>query len=288
MKKAIFVLAFAAILVVAVVPSAFALHSGYAATTTSCKSCHSVHQGSGNELFISGTKTKAIPGTSGSVTLSTSSIEQDLCFYCHVFGTTHATYQNGLTKAASGFTSMHEIGSSVTTTPPDGVTSAQTTGRDGVPGLGCLDCHDALPHSAKNSGLTITTADAKVHNVYTQDLTINDFCSRCHSNNADATRIANGQTHPLVAAGTNDFNTTMYGAQTIAWSDATSCTSCHKTASLHNSGTVNGSVISTDVAFTSYGTGVNYSGTNVNTIGDGECLSCHQNSDATAGVSITY
>lgn len=278
MKKALLILAFAAIMVVAVVPAAFALHGGYTTTGLSCAECHSVHDASGNQLFISGTS--SVSTTFGAaLTLGSSSTAQNLCEYCHVYGTTHPVYQTGYDKAAAGASSMHEIGAA---TLPDASSQAQLMA-DGNAGLGCLDCHNALPHAAgydRTNGWKVGT-----HRIYTQDTSINAFCGRCHDANSDVARMAAGETHPLRAATT--MSTTMYGDQQVAWSDANTCFDCHKAQNWHSSGSVTATG-SQDVAFTTYAAGKAYGGAYPGEVADGECLSCHQDGTGTLGVSKTY
>lgn len=281
MKKALLVLAFAAVMVVAVVPSAFALHGGYTTTGLSCSECHSVHDASGNALFISGTS--SVSTTFGAaLTLSGSSTAQNLCEYCHVYGTTRPVYQTGYTKVVSGASSMHQIGATVI---KDGSVTAQAQlDADNIAGLTCLDCHNALPHSA---GYDRTNGwKSGTHRIYTQDPDINSFCGRCHDDNSDATRLANRETHPLRAYTTN-YQTTMYGQKQIAWNDSSTCFKCHLATNWHASGSVT-TTGAQDVAFTTYAAGKAYNGTYPGEVADGECLSCHQDGTGTLGVSKTW
>lgn len=290
MKKGyLFVLAAAVVLLFAMgVQPAFALHSGFAATTTDCRSCHAVHNATGSNLFIQGSKTGANNGIT--VTLGASSQAIDMCMYCHVAGTTHGVYQYGINKTgvqasslATVAAAMHEIGA---TTTPD-ASSASNGLVDGA--LSCLDCHNAMPHDAKDLGVKYAGKA-----IYAQDASVNAFCSRCH----DLNTHTDGTTHPVgdTATAAATVNTTNYGTQQVAFSDATDCSKCHLATDLHfgvwgantaTTTTVNGVVTAVSgKAFTTYGTGLNYKGQAVNVLADAECLSCHQN--GTAGVGLTY
>lgn len=308
-KGYLLVLAAAIVLMFAIgAQPAFALHSGFAANTTDCRSCHAPHGTTGSYLFIQGSKTSTSsvnttnPLTYVSETLSPTSQAVDMCIYCHVAGTTHGVYQFGINKAgvaasvlATAATAMHELGA---TTVPD---ASSATHGISASGLNCIDCHNAMPHDAKDLGVKW---NGKA--IYSQDASVDAFCSRCHDNNGEGM----AQTHPVgagITAANSTVNTTNYGAVQVAFADATDCSSCHLASDMHfgiasdTLGTFGKSSLLTATnggknyfyagkAFTTFGTGLNYKGQATTTLADGECLSCHQNAaaSATAGVGITY
>lgn len=323
MKKTLFVLVFALVLVMAVSGSAFALHSGYDATTGSCSSCHSVHAATGNHLY----KSTASAGGSGvysgvKITLSSASVAQNLCEWCHVYGTSHPVYQDGKTVAEAPSTKftmgMHEIGA--TNTPDWGASTFVLS--QNVAGLDCIDCHNAMPHAAKtNLNVAFYVQDAGA----TEADVVNAMCVRCHEGNDDVAHATT--THPLVtdAEINTAFPTSNYGNVQVAFANSQDCLACHNYAggvhaayatkivngAVKQSTLVNGSITasstlvdsiataSTGYKFTNFGLagarGYGFATATATTapiltgtlkVQDTECLSCHQS--GASGVNLTY
>lgn len=318
MKKALFVLAFAALMVVAFAPSAFALHGSFAAYGLSCAECHVVHNSSGGNLFVQANQaainastpvgvgvadpTKSLQWTGGTYVNNST---EALCEYCHVYGG-HAiqqVYGAGLT-ASSNTMGIHEIGA---TTIPDSGSGAWALKGDGAGKLGCVDCHNALPHAGKAfTAVKIDSPTKAAQSIYAQDANVNAFCSRCHNSNMAVS--LGGTSHILTsaAAGTLIMSTTGFGNQQVAWTNTATCLSCHGAKEFHNlaaqPGTQPGVLINgassagppasgyaTGTAFTNYGGGGGYGATNysIDEVADGMCLSCHQ-SGTGSGVGLTY
>ena len=254
-------------MVMAFVPSAFALHGAYNSTGASCAECHKVHDAetaAAGNLFIKATGPYAINGTgTGGPGLTpaagfTNSNTEALCEYCHVYGG-HAidqVYGSGLQGNASTM-AAHKIGETVV---PNSTGAYTLVGNGTGGGLGCTDCHDALPHAAQsgktwtNGTSTLTMADpaGATKSMYTKvtgvNLTpyggspVNQFCARCHDKNMTLT--AGGTTHVLTTATT--MNTTNYGTGVVvAWNTSETCIKCHAVKEFHSLQAVVGQVIPT-------------------------------------------
>lgn len=317
MKRMIFVLSLAIVLLGFGASSAFALHQGYDATSGSCRSCHAVHNATGNHLYNSTASRGAAAGSVYAgikVTLNSSSVAQNLCEWCHVYGTTDAVYQDGKTAAEAPTTkfvlAMHEIGA--TTAPDKGAATFDIS--KNVAGLDCIDCHNALPHAANwNKNVAFYVQDAGA----TSAEVVNNMCVRCHEANDAPNHV--GTTHPLVATPSTTFGTSNYGPQQVAFTGSEDCLACHNDSrGVH---AAYGTIASTDATnssnattktitaasntgymFTSGGIAGNRSWKNANEFGtayapiltgtqkvtDLECRSCHVNAAGDAGVGITY
>lgn len=315
-KKIVLLVVMAVVLLGLTASPAFALHSGYDATTGSCRSCHAVHNATGDHLY----NTTASRGAAGGVyngmkvTLSSTSVAQNLCEWCHVYGTSHPVYQSGKTRAEIPGTKfvmgMHALGA--TTQPDKG--SATYDINSNIAGLDCIDCHNAMPHAAKATpGIAF----------YVQDADVNAMCVRCHEANNSAAHAKT--THPLVA--TADINSAYkpsnYAAQAVAFSGTPDCLACHvggvhsREATvvangayklLSDNATVDPANITTNTIaasstgwkFTNFsmawtrGWGAPVAGadgailTGSLKVQDTQCLSCHQNADKSAGVGISF
>jgi Cytochrome c7 and related cytochrome c len=300
MKKILLLVVFAMVLLVFTASPAFALHSGYDATTGSCRSCHAVHNATGDHLYNS---TASAGGPVGGrydgvkITLNSSSVAQDLCEWCHVYGSSHPVYQDGMTRgevvSTKATMGMHALG--VTTQPDKGAATYDIN--KNIAGLDCIDCHNAMPHAAKaTAGIAF----------YIQDANVNAMCVRCHEANNAAAHV--GVTHPLQVAGTGIL-TSNYGTQKIAWADAVDCLACHKggvhsrTATILPTGAVKTSDNSTYPGVDALTTGYKFTNFNfaqargytgayllsgTHKVQDTQCLSCHQDGTASAGVGVTF
>jgi hypothetical protein len=332
MKRAFVVALLAAAMLMAFTSSAFALHGAYNSTGASCAECHSVHDATGGasqNLFMKaptgtawsaqagatqvGGPGLAYTGTSDYVNANT----EALCEYCHVYGghVINQVYGAGL-QGNSSTMSSHAIGAS---TAPNSSGAFALKG-DGAGHLGCVDCHNALPHAAgsgktwtsSNSNLRMAGPDGKVVNLYSQDTTgsnltvVNSFCGRCHDQNMSFT--TGGTTHVLTTSTT--MNTTNYGSQTVAFNTSEACTKCHAVNEFHDLQAQAGAPIqtpggtytatttgtapfnttneATGTAFTNYGPGKGYPASVSNEVADGICLSCHMKSDSSAGVGVSF
>lgn len=328
MKRMIFVLSLAIVLLGFGASSAFALHQGYDATSGSCRSCHAVHNATGNHLYNStpsaGAKAPSVYATvPGKVTLTSGSVAQNLCEWCHVYGTSHAVYQSGMTAAEAPATkfvlAMHEIGA--TTAPDKGAATFDIS--KNVAGLDCIDCHNALPHAANwNENVAFYVQDAGA----TKAEVTNAMCVRCHEANDAPNHI--GTTHPLVATPSTTFGTSNYGPQQVAFVGSEDCLACHndsrgvhaayadisstlatKTTDAAQTTLTITPATNTGYRFTQGGIAGNrswnsseYYAATVSTwtaqyapiltgtqkVTDLECRSCHVNAAADAGVGISY
>jgi len=319
MKKVLFAMAFVAAMMLGATQPAFALHGGFATTGVSCSECHAVHDSTGTDLFINKSVTNANAASiynGQTLQMTASSKTVDLCKFCHVYGTTHPVYQDGLdadtvaTKTGYAEMAIHSIGA---TDIPNAGSTPYVLGADG---LVCIDCHNALPHGAgydRNVRLAGSGAPGgAAARLYAQDLKGTGatavaieqaMCVRCHGANNVTT--LHGNSHPLT--GDLTMATTNYGNQQVAWVGTPTCMSCHKAANLHSVvGTITTSVksgvnytssVSTGVAFTSFGFGApyGYSATAPpygGEIADGQCASCHTDNGTftapSAGVGVTY
>jgi hypothetical protein len=280
-----------------------------------------VHDATGSDLFVNKSVTNAnLSSVYNGVTktMDASSKTQDLCEFCHVYGTTRPVYQDGMTKTAigsktgAGFSyvgmGVHALDAADVPNITVGKTDADLLGSDGT--LGCADCHNALPHAA---GYNRTSANKyQGHYLYNLDSAPTNtngaanaqaMCVRCHGANMVAG--LHESSHPVTSTLTMD--TSNYGAQQVAWVDSGTCFSCHEAGNLHSiigtatavaaAGTTPAfqSTISTGTAFTSYGfakpygySGPVYGGE----IADGACAKCHTNNGTftlpSAGVGVTY
>lgn len=334
MKRALAVALFAVVMLMAFTSSAFALHGAYNSTGASCGECHSVHDatgGAGQNLFFKAPTGSAWSAQAGATQVGgpgqtwnsaangdyVNANTEALCEYCHVYGG-HGiaqVYGAGVTGNATSM-ATHVIGA---TAIPNS-SGAYALKGDGAGQLGCVDCHNALPHAA-NSGKTWTSSnsnlryagpDGKVVNLYSQDTTgsnltvMTSFCGRCHDQNMSFT--TGGTTHVLTYNTT--MNTTNYGSQTVAFNTTEACTKCHAVTEFHDLQATAGSVYqkpgmaytavtggtapfgtsteSTGAAFTAFGYGKGYPSGVANEVADGICLSCHMKSDASAGVGVSF
>ena len=275
MKKTLFVLSLAVVMMVALVPSAFALHGAYNSTGASCRECHQVHDaevgtGTNTALFIKATgpyQTNTGTGGTGIAPASgyTNSNTEALCEYCHVYGghVIDQVYGAGVQGNASTM-AAHKIGETVI---PNSSGAYTLVGNGTAGGLGCTDCHNALPHAAK-SGKTWTNGNSTLmlpdpagvsKSMYTQvtgaDLTpyggsaTNQFCARCHDENMSLN--LGGTTHILTSATT--MNTTNYGSGvTVAWNGSETCVKCHAVNEFHSLQQVAGTTKAADGALGSY------------------------------------
>lgn len=318
-KKIVLLVVMAVVLLGITASPAFALHSGYDATTGSCRSCHAVHNATGDHLYNTTASRGAAAGSlyaGQKVTLNSASVAQNLCEWCHVYGTSHAVYQSGKTRAeiqAGGtkfLMGMHALGA--TTQPDKG--SATFDINANIAGLDCIDCHNAMPHAAKATpGIEF----------YVQDADVNAMCVRCHEANDSATHAKT--THPLVAdADINAaYKPSNYAAQAVAFAGTPDCLACH-TGGVHsrvativpngaykllsdnatvdpaNVTTNTISANSTGYKFTNFsmawtrGWGAPVAGadgavlTGSLKVQDTQCLSCHRDATGTNGVGLTY
>jgi nitrate/TMAO reductase-like tetraheme cytochrome c subunit len=320
-------------MVMAFASSAFALHGAYNSTGASCAECHSVHDATGGttqNLFIqaagpyasAGATNTGGPGLTPAAGYTNSNTEH-LCEYCHVYGghVVPQVYGQGTDGGANAM-AAHKIGA---TDIPNSSAVAGFLKGDGSGGLGCIDCHNALPHAAKSgktwtnskSTLQLADPDGKLQNMYTQadgiDLTpyggqpANAFCARCHDKNMELN--LGGTTHVLTTNTT--MNTANYGSQTVAFGTSETCVKCHNVREFHAiqpvAGTVrqgaagtaytatttgtapfNTSNESTGTAFTNFGPGKGYPNVVSAEVADGVCLQCHMKSDASAGVGVSF
>lgn len=332
MKRTLLVSLFALVLVFAGAQSAFALHGGYSNTTISCGECHAVHNAVDSKTPDAGVRTLFKNGASlentqaawlaaggaGTKTLTAASTTEDLCEYCHMYSYSvsgsHYVYKNG--TDTSNFTAGHSIGA--VSEVPEG--SLSNISRDGLTGLGCVDCHDALPHAAKFNRVAGNKYGG--HYYYSQDLgTTNGFgtsaqgnlaamCARCHSDAA----IASANHGMAIGNGAFTANATTYGSTRVAFSKAENCIDCHNNSSVEYHSINNGKIAlnepagfngnsltatstisntSTGTVFTNYYK--TYARGNVE-MSDVICLSCHTDgtvsngavTGATAGVGTTY
>jgi hypothetical protein len=326
MKRILVVACFAAVMLMAFSSSAFALHGAYNSTGASCAECHSVHDATGGasqNLFIqavgpyqqnTGTGGTGIAPASG----FTNSNTEHLCEYCHVYGG-HVIAQVYGAGLQGGATTMaaHKIGATDIPNSSAAAGFLKGNGTDG--GLGCVDCHNALPHAAKSgktwasNNSTVRMADpaGATQNMYTQDLNVaaygnqpvNAFCARCHDKNMELN--LGGTTHVLTSNTT--MNTTNYGSNVqVAWGTSETCVKCHNVKEFHSiqaiptaamdsvGATYTGTAIAgtkpfqtsteaTGSAFTAFGPGIDRNNKVTAEIADGICLSCHM--DPTAGVN---
>lgn len=298
-KKFVLLVALAVVLLGITASPAFALHSGYDATTGSCRSCHAVHNATGDHLYNSTLSAGAASGVYAGtkVTLNTASVAQNLCEWCHVYGTSHTVYTDGKTRAevpATKYTmGMHAIGAA--SQPDKGAASFDIN--KNMTGLDCIDCHNAMPHAAK-----ATTGIA----FYIQDADVNAMCVRCHEANNSAAHV--GTTHPLTAASAG-IMTSNYDVQKIAWSDAVDCLACHtggvhsRTATINATGSVKTADNSTYPGIPAASTGYKFTNFNFaqargytgdylisgsHKVQDTQCLSCHTDGTGAAGVGTTF
>jgi len=255
MKKTMFVLALAIVIVAMSTTAAFAaykvdvvdydqavIHGGYGAATTACKACHDVHGGQ--------------EGSDGTPLFRWASAQAG-CNACHTTGsalTTHVVYETAGTIVAE-----HSIGASAVYDATDNADLM----RDTVANLGCLDCHDAGPHAA-GEATTFFNGDADGGALILASWgSVTGYCAGCHDLNDDALT-----SHPL--DGTAD------GVRAFVASD--DCTDCHDSTA--------GSGFPHD--------GANYAflgadgGTTADVYPDAVCIACHINGTATVGVGITY
>lgn len=315
MKRALIVALFALVIVFAGSQSAFALHGGYSTTSISCGDCHSVHNGAGSQnpngvytLFPNGrsfenTQAAWLAGngiTSGSDTkvLGAGSTTEDLCEYCHVYeystSTSRYVYKTGThvtNDNSATVTAIHAIGA--TDVPESSSLDGAVLMSDGVAGLNCVDCHNALPHAAGYNRTSGPTLSGK--KLYSRDASVMGMCVRCH----DVPAKTDGTQHMMTTQTAKSLNSGSYGTQQIAWSADADCTACHANStngvnefhSISNgNAVVNVSGVTTATAsvgvkFTNWYLVNKYGNTEIS---DGLCLSCHQNGTATAGVSVTY
>ncbi len=334
MKRALVVALFAAVMLMAFTSSAFALHGAYNSTGASCAECHSVHDATGGasqNLFFKAPTGSAWSGSAGATQTGgpgitwnsaangdyVNSNTEALCEYCHVYGG-HAiaqVYGSGVAGNANSM-STHAIGAS---TIPNSSNPTNLKGA-GTDALGCVDCHNALPHAA-GSGKTWTSStanlryagpDGKTVNLYSQDTTgtnltvMTSFCGRCHDKNMSFT--LGGTTHVLTTDTT--MTTTNYGTTQVAFGTTEACTKCHAVNEFHDLQAVAGSSLqspgttytatvggtapfqttneSTGTAFTNFGPGKGYPNVVASDVADGICLSCHMKSDASAGVGVSF
>ncbi len=317
MKRMLIVLSLAVVLVVAGASSAYALHHGYDATSGNCRSCHAVHGATGDHLYNSAASRGAAAGSvyaGQQITLDAGSIAQDLCEWCHVYGTTYAVYQSGMTSAetpAGKFAmGMHEMGAA---SIPDVGDSTFDLAKNAT-GLDCIDCHNAMPHAANaNAAVAFYVQDAGA----TQVEVVNAMCTRCHEGNNSATHA--GETHPLVTASAG-YETDNYGTQVIAFEDSADCLACHNTAAgvhaayadvevggalkagnpvntilpANNTGwkfTSGGVASARNVTYVTPQAGAQFAPdltASTQKVTDGQCVACHVNADSSAGVGITY
>ncbi len=256
MKKALLVLALATAMMMAIVPSAFALHGAYNSTGASCRECHAVHDaeapGTNGYLFFKAAGPYGAAVSSTGVTSTggpglipaagfTNANTENLCEYCHVYGghVIDQVYGAGLTEGVNSM-AAHQIGAA---------TIPNSTKTLGAGGLECINCHDALPHAAAsgktwtNGSSTLTMVDpaGATKSMYTKvtgvDLTpyggspVNQFCARCHDKNMTLT--LGGTTHVLTSATTMDTSNFGTGV-TVAWNGSETCIKCHAVNEFHN------------------------------------------------------
>ncbi len=296
MKKSLVVMALAAMMVAAFASPAFALHGAYNSTGASCAECHSVHDAvggngvdtnaAGQALFVkltgasvdwntatkpweswsafngnTTTNNSGIPNAGNSHNVENTNTE-NLCEYCHVYGghVIQQVYGQGTAGNPTSSMAVHAIGAS---TIPNGSGAYWTLRGNGAGALGCIDCHNALPHAAKSgktyaggskSRLVLPTFNSPAGtSIYTQDLAtdasaggsgqvVNAFCGRCHDQNM--TMSLGGTSHVLTTNTT--MHTTNYGASNatagqgqaavqVVWnSDTATCVKCHGSTEFHD------------------------------------------------------
>ena len=305
MKVALFAFAVAGVILTAFVQPASALHGGYSGTGASCSACHAIHDatgGSGQSLFVlAGQSDSSKSTTTARLTMPAdfaNSTTEDLCEYCHVYQGNNGVqvYGQGLHDGDNADT-MAQHGIGFTGPIPHGSASRETLNGDGNGGLGCVDCHDALPHAAQASTAVVMASPSSPSvNLYAKDADITSFCSRCHTD--DHVTVLGGTSHILTGSQPGPFNmrTTNYGVQTVAWLGTTTCLSCHGAVEFHNLVSATGALGTAariGVAFTNYGGSVDSSGGYyVSRVGDDICATCHTDTGSfdayTSGVGMTY
>jgi hypothetical protein len=185
---------------------------------------------------------------------------------------------------------QHSIG--FTGPIPDGSASSDIVDGDGRGGLGCVDCHNALPHMGDAyTAVEMATPTSVSRNLYAKDADITAFCSRCHTDNH--VTVVGGVSHIVTGSlrGPFTMRTTNYGVQTVAWRGTSNCLSCHGAAEFHNlvsAAAEIGSSAATGMAFTNYGRGTDpgvrkYA---ANKISDEMCAGCHTDTGSFVGYAL--
>lgn len=302
-RGALWVVAVAGVALAVNVPSAFALHADVSSMGVSCVVCHDLHAATGggdSALFIV-VDSASDPVLGSARTLSADVVNastEDLCEYCHVYQGHNApqVYGQGLHDGDNANTmAQHAIGFAGAI--PDGTRSTQVLDGDGRGGLGCVDCHNALPHGGDGyTAVKMRTPSAESQNLYAKDADVTAFCTRCHTDNNVV--VLGGSSHLLTGSRPAPFTmrTTVNGVRTVAWRGTVTCLSCHSAAEFHNLVSYSGapgSRAATGLAFTNFGGGTNGSGAySTSKVADGLCATCHTDAGTFAvsgcGVGTTY
>lgn len=215
MKKTVFVLVLAMVMILAMGSVAHAatiegingisewvtsdsIHQGYASSVNACKVCHDVHENPNAKLFITDNM-------------------NDGCGLCHTGGTTGVQVYTGTERHTRGAMLIPDSGG--TNGPADDLTANISSG-----GLICIDCHDAAPHGAG-------APDPFIVALSTESTSMTDFCLKCHEVNDG--RLVGGQrtdklTHVMAGLGATY---TEFGSTTTSHADvganSSTCANCH-------------------------------------------------------------